>query len=541
MVSIRPVRASILKPRGLFSREGRIGPYQRMRLDAIDTARELLPASLTEIQSKLKIFRHSVVNYGHDIQFIKQKHNDAVLNGKVASTEAEVRTLLNNFNSLITIAKQLALEPEIDSVFEAVLEGVKELGFSRGFLYRYDTASGLLQIKSSINPEDIKDSRYLEPTDPRSISDTPKMTAIEKKEIVVVPNRIDNRPPEIIIPLVIQGEVVGLLKVDNNERKPLFDPAVNPETIKTILMTFANLAGAAKRTASTFREREELIDKQKEMIQKLENAKDRIEELLNLARIHTMARNVGHVLGNNMVIVTGLFEMIERKLERASLNIEADLKNLKIDEPTRLLLKTFVFDVLEIFSSKKSLMYDAAGKLEKVSARLEPFLEPISMDIVTYDVHSLINQAVEAVHIFAVENDIEFNLPDLGNPLLAKVTNSMWEPIYHLIENSIDAIKIKRKQAGEDFAGKVVVRTYKLEKEKKIRIEIEDNGNGIPKDIIEQISDPFFFSDDKDFTKNTGLGLSFAKLIIEKTGGSLGIMSKPGSSTNVIIEFPSAD
>ena len=541
MVSIRPLRASTLKPRGLFSREGRIGPWQRMRLDAIDTARELLPSRFAAARAKLDIFRCSVVNYGHDLQFIKEKHSDAVLNGKVAPTEVEIRTLLSNFNSLITIAKQLALEPEIDSVFEAVLEGVKELGFSRGFLYRYDTRSGLLQIKSSINPEDIKDSRYLEPIDPGSISDTPKVTAIEKRELVVISNRIDNRPPEIIIPLVVQGEVVGLLKVDNNERKPLFDPAVNPETIKTILMMFANLAGAAKRTASTFKERGELICEQKEMIRKLENAKDRIEELLNLARILTIVRNVGHVLGNNMGIITNLFEMIELKLERASSQIDGDLKHLKIDEPARVLLKAFVSDILEIFSSKRPLIYDAAGKLEKVSARLEPFLEPISMDIVTYDVHSLINQAVEAVHIFAVENNIEFDLPDLDKPLLAKVTNSMWEPIYHLIENSIDAIKIKRKQAGEDFMGKVVIRTYALEKEKKIRVEIEDNGNGIPKDILEQISDPFFFSNDKDYTRNVGLGLSFAKLIIEKTGGSLGIMSKPGISTTVIIEFPSAD
>ncbi len=69
------------------------------------------------------------------------------------------------------------------------------------------------------------------------------------------------------------------------------------------------------------------------------------------------------------------------------------------------------------------------------------------------------------------------------------------------------------------------------------RIEISDNGPGIPKGLWEKIFDPFFTT--KQVGKGTGQGLALAKdFIVNQHGGKLLLDSRPGFSTTFVIELP---
>lgn len=82
--------------------------------------------------------------------------------------------------------------------------------------------------------------------------------------------------------------------------------------------------------------------------------------------------------------------------------------------------------------------------------------------------------------------------------------------------------------------GKIIIRTRKHAN--GVAVDIEDNGMGIPKDVLPKIFDPFFTT--KDIGKGTGLGLSISYKIIKQHGGNIDVESHPGQGTRFTVYLP---
>ncbi len=76
----------------------------------------------------------------------------------------------------------------------------------------------------------------------------------------------------------------------------------------------------------------------------------------------------------------------------------------------------------------------------------------------------------------------------------------------------------------------------RLEIGKYVKLEIEDNGQGIPPDILDKIFDPFFSS--KGENKGTGLGLSTVYGIVKSHNGYIDVKSELGKGTIFCIYLP---
>ena len=70
-----------------------------------------------------------------------------------------------------------------------------------------------------------------------------------------------------------------------------------------------------------------------------------------------------------------------------------------------------------------------------------------------------------------------------------------------------------------------------------VRLEVEDNGSGIPKDVLVKIFDPFFTTKTHG---GTGLGLAISKQIIEEVQGRISVESELGRGTRFSVELPVA-
>ncbi len=65
------------------------------------------------------------------------------------------------------------------------------------------------------------------------------------------------------------------------------------------------------------------------------------------------------------------------------------------------------------------------------------------------------------------------------------------------------------------------------------RIEVEDEGRGIPSEWIQRVWEPFFQKDG-----GTGLGLSLVRTAVAQLGGEVDLTSREGYGTRVVIRIP---
>jgi len=82
----------------------------------------------------------------------------------------------------------------------------------------------------------------------------------------------------------------------------------------------------------------------------------------------------------------------------------------------------------------------------------------------------------------------------------------------------------------------VITLTTRREGPDHVAVEVQDNGKGIPPEVLPKIFDPFFTT--KDVGKGTGLGLSIAYKIVEQHGGTLNVDSAVGVGTKFTVVLP---
>jgi signal transduction histidine kinase len=103
-----------------------------------------------------------------------------------------------------------------------------------------------------------------------------------------------------------------------------------------------------------------------------------------------------------------------------------------------------------------------------------------------------------------------------------------------VLTNAFYAVNERRKLSGDGYQPIVKAATRRLND--KAEIIVEDNGNGIPKNIIEKIFQPFFTT--KPTGVGTGLGLSLSYDIIKAHGGEIKVETKEGEGSKFTIGLP---
>jgi len=101
--------------------------------------------------------------------------------------------------------------------------------------------------------------------------------------------------------------------------------------------------------------------------------------------------------------------------------------------------------------------------------------------------------------------------------------------LFYIFENSLEAVgRLPMGKKGE------TVRVSLFGDGGNIGVSISDKGEGIPKKNIDRIFEPFFSTR----PDRVGLGLTFAKRVVEEQGGSIRVESRLKRGTTIALIFP---
>ncbi len=177
-----------------------------------------------------------------------------------------------------------------------------------------------------------------------------------------------------------------------------------------------------------------------------------------------------------------------------------------------------------------------ARQLLVFSRKKETELKPVDVNAVIKPMKKMLERVIgENIHL-----NVNFN-PRCSKILADEVL--IEEILMNLTVNARDAmlfggsISIKIEDVIPDST--TISRITEAENKTYLRLSVQDEGEGIPKEIIKDIFDPFFTTKTDD--KGTGLGLATVYGITRQLGGFIDVNSKLGIGTTFYIYLPASD
>ncbi len=216
-----------------------------------------------------------------------------------------------------------------------------------------------------------------------------------------------------------------------------------------------------------------------------------------LAVLGQLAAGLAHEVGNPLTSISSIVQILQRKLKDAS--------------------------VLE----KLNMIRGQTRRITQIIRDLVDFSRPSESEEELTDINVQIEKAVRIVRLDEKSKNAEF-VSDLADdmPNIVLIEDQLFQVILNLLINSIDAL--------ENRNGIITIRTA-VEKN-NLKIEINDDGIGIPVKYLDRIFDPFFTT--KEVGKGTGLGLWVSSGIIDSFGGTIEVESKENVGTKFSITLP---
>jgi two-component system, NtrC family, nitrogen regulation sensor histidine kinase NtrY len=122
-------------------------------------------------------------------------------------------------------------------------------------------------------------------------------------------------------------------------------------------------------------------------------------------------------------------------------------------------------------------------------------------------------------------------LPDHPVPLICD-RRQIAQVLTNILKNSAEAIEGREARAGQALPPGEITLALR-DDDDTVRIVVEDNGKGLPKEGRERLTEPYMTTR----SKGTGLGLAIVKKIMEDHGGNLVLDDREGGGARISLVF----
>ncbi|MFQ6082195.1 MAG: GAF domain-containing protein [Candidatus Aminicenantia bacterium] len=400
--------------------------------------------------------------------------------------------------SQITRAFSSTLNTE--SIFDILVDQIKRIiPFDSIGIYRYDEKNqffkvvGVKGIGKELFPDSLEFSmehsgiesevvKSMKPILMKEIKEKSKL-----KPMLKIVFKLGIRS-FLALPIIYENKCIAVLSLASTQKN-----IYNVEHIKILNELVGNLAISLKNA--------EYYQELKNAYSKLKETQKQLVMTEKLRALGEISGGVAHDFNNILGAILGRAQLLRQKLADPEMS-----KGLEIIEKAAV-------DGAEIVRRIQ----------EFTRTRAEKFLGEVDLNQVVEESLALTRSKwkneVEAKGIKIVINKNLGEVPPVaGNPAELK------EALTNIILNSIDALP----QGGE-----ISISTFS--EEDKARLEITDNGIGMPPEVKERAFDPFFSTKG---VQGTGLGLSVVYGIITRHQGEIELESEEKKGTTISILLP---
>jgi len=231
---------------------------------------------------------------------------------------------------------------------------------------------------------------------------------------------------------------------------------------------------------------------------------ERLEQQLiqseKLAAMGQMIAGVAHELNNPLTAILGASELLR---ERA-----AD------DATTRRQL---------------DLTYRQARRAAHIVQNLLAFSRPAASGKARLQLSDLLHRTLQLhEHSLRANNIIVDYMPAPDIPAIVGDANQLIQVFLNLITNAEQAIRGERERG--------VLQVHVRSAKDTVSVVFQDDGPGIPREVLPRIFDPFFTT--KRPGGGTGLGLSICMAIVREHGGNIEAQSRPEGGAMFTVSLP---
>lgn len=178
------------------------------------------------------------------------------------------------------------------------------------------------------------------------------------------------------------------------------------------------------------------------------------------------------------------------------------------------------------FRSTAEEIIQETDRLEDWIRELLAYSRPPSGTPTSVDINELIRSILDSSDRELKKRGVKVvTRLEIPLPLVHADESLLRHVLISLIANALDAMP---------GGGELSVSSRLLNGARPIELQLADTGHGIPKEQMDKVFKPFFTTK----TKGLGVGLSLAKRIIERHGGTLRLESQESRGTTVSLHLP---
>ena len=284
-------------------------------------------------------------------------------------------------------------------------------------------------------------------------------------------------------------------------------PVRSGDELGTLAASFnkmtADLADAHKElTAWT----QTLEDRVEDKTAELQRAQTILVASEKMAALGKLAATVAHEVNNPLSGILTYARLTLKTLEKNDLSPAA---------------RAEMIEQLGIITRESRRCGEILRNLLTFARQAPPHREPQQLN-------TLVERALTLVHHQLDLQAVELNKRLAENlPLIFCDAGQVQQVVLSLLVNATEAMP---------HGGRLEVATEFDAKADAARVQVKDNGVGIPPEVLPHIFEPFFTT--KESQQRTGLGLAVARSIAEQHGGAIAARSTPGEGTEFVLTLP---